>query len=390
MFLIMLAGRSVHAQQKPENQNETWLTRSIEVSRQQLLLASKYYAPGMNPRSVWPNGELRYATPRDWTSGFFPGSLWLIYELNGDQFFKTQAERFTAGIDSVQYFTHTHDLGFMHRCSYGNGYRLTGNEAYKEALITGARSLATRYSDAVGCIRSWDMPPYNYPVIVDNMMNLELLTWASKATGESKFMEMALSHANNTIKNHYRPDNSSYHLVDYNPKNGKIIEKMTVQGYADESSWARGQAWGLYGFTMMYRETNREHYLEQAKKIAHFLMNHPRLPENKIPYWDFDTNHIPNDYRDASAAAIMASAFLELSTLTDNSEYFLLAETMLKNLSGSQYLAEVGQNNYFILKHSVGHLPGYSEIDVPINYADYYFLEALARYINMTKGKKND
>lgn len=357
-----------------------WLEKSVSVAERQLLLASGFYTPGENPRSIWPNGKTRIAPPKDWTSGFFPGSLWLIYEITKESYFKSKAEKFTEALDSVPYYTHTHDLGFMLYCSYGNGYRLTDNANYRDALLKGAASLAGRYSSTVGCIRSWDFGTYKFPVIVDNMMNLELLTWAFKQSGNEEFIEIATSHANTTMANHFRTNNSSYHVVDYDPETETVFKKMTHQGYSDESSWARGQAWGLYGYTMMFKETGEKDYLEQAKAIASFIMNHPTLPEDGIPFWDFDSRYIPNDYRDVSAAAIMASALLDLSVLANERRYLDMAERVLQSLSGDGYLNTAGTKNYFILDHSVGNLQGFSEIDTPINYADYYFLEALIRY----------
>ncbi|MDO5980033.1 glycoside hydrolase family 88 protein [Flavivirga spongiicola] len=384
---LILIGLLMACQSKKQtNYSETdWLTKSVTTAKEQLKLATAAYEPGKNPRSIWPSGETRIAPTRDWTTGFFPGSLWYMFEISKDDFFKEQANKFTTALDTIQYFTHTHDLGFMLYTSFGNGYRLTGNNDYKTVLLNGAKTLSGRFSKTVGCIKSWDFAPYNFPVIVDNMMNLELLMWASKNANNNTYKQMALSHSDTTLANHFRADNSSYHVVNYNSETGEIIKKMTHQGYADESSWARGQAWGLYGYTMMYRETQKKEYLEQAKKIAAFIMNHPRLPKDKIPYWDFDSPRIPHAYRDVSASTIMASALLKLSTIVDDGDkYFSHAEAILKNLSNEQYLAKIGENANFILKHSTGHLPNYSEIDTPINYADYYFLEALIRYADIT------
>jgi uncharacterized protein YyaL (SSP411 family) len=217
------------------------------------------------------------------------------------------------------------------------------------------------------------------------MMNLELLTWAAREASEPHLRDIAVSHADNTLKNHFRPDASTWHVVDYNPTNGAVIGKQTYQGAADTSTWARGQAWALYGYTMMYRETRRPEYLAQAGKAARFLMNHPRLPEDKIPYWDFDAPEIPNAPRDASAAAIMASALIELSEYTEpelGRQCLDLARQQLLSLSSPAYLAKLDENGGFLLRHCVGFMPKHSEVDVPLNYADYYFLEALLRYRN--------
>jgi uncharacterized protein YyaL (SSP411 family) len=277
-------------------------------------------------------------------------------------------------------------------CPFGNGFRLTKNEAYKPILLTGAQSLSTRFNPSVGVIKSWNkFQTYDYPVIIDNMMNLEFLFWAAKNGGDKRLREIAITHADNTLKNHFRPDNSSYHVVCYNP-DGTVAAKKTAQGAADNSAWARGQAWGLYGYTVMYRETKDKKYLEQARKIADFYLSHPNLPADKIPYWDFNapgesTPGIPNEERDASAGAIAASALLELSTYGGPSAktYYQQAERMLQSLSSPAYKAKPGGDNHFILVHSVGNKPGKSEIDTPIIYADYYYLEALLRYDALRK-----
>jgi unsaturated chondroitin disaccharide hydrolase len=334
------------------------------------------------PRS-YENGKHRLVSPEDWTSGFFPGSLWYLYEYTGDPKWREAASNCTARLRRIKDYRGHHDVGFMLYCSYGNGLRLTGDPGYSEVLLQGANSLATRYQPEVGLIQSWDFGKWKYPVIVDNMMNLELLMWASKHGGPERLREIACSHANGTLTNHFRPDSSSYHLVDYNPTNGQVLKKQTVQGAADNSAWARGQAWGLYGFTMMARETGRADYLTRATNIANFILHHPRLPADKIPYWDFDAPGIPDAPRDASAGAIMSSALIELSGLIGGQagqEYLELARLQLLSLSSPAYQARPGEDGDFILRHSVGHIPEKHEVDVPLNYADYYFLEALLRY----------
>ncbi|WP_245645446.1 glycoside hydrolase family 88 protein [Niabella ginsenosidivorans] len=334
------------------------------------------------PQSTNVDGSLGTMKSDWWCSGFFAGSLWYLYEATEDTILKVAAEKWTEAIEREQYNTSTHDLGFMLYCSYGNGYRLTNDPTYKRVLLTGAASLATRFDPKVGLIKSWDkMGEYNYPVIIDNMMNLEFLFWAAKASGNKKLSEIAIAHADNTLKNHFRPDASSYHVVCYDSV-GNVIARKTNQGYADGSAWARGQAWGLYGYTVMYRETRNKRYLDQARAIAKFFMEHPRLPKDKIPYWDFDDPTIPDAPRDASAAAIASSALLELSRYVDvvtSEKYYHFAEKVLVCLSGPAYFTSSG-NNHFLLKHSTGNMPKKSEIDVPLIYADYYYIEALLRY----------
>ena len=333
-----------------------------------------------------------------WTSGFYPGSLLYLYAYSGDEQLLRLAKEKLQILEKEKDNKGTHDLGFMLYCSFGNALRITGDTAaYKEILLTGAESLISRYNPTVKAIRSWE--GWTYPVIIDNMMNLEFLTQASKLSGDSSFRAIAVTHANTTIVNHYRPDYSSYHVIDYDPADGSIVSKKTAQGAFDESAWARGQAWGLYGYVMMYRETRDAVYLDFAKNIAAFILNHPNMPEDLVPYWDFDAPDLPEDspyaaeyktYRDASAASILASALIELSTYTEDAEqsnYLAQAEKMLQSLSSPPYKAGVGTNGGFILQHSVGSIPHGSEIDVPLTYADYYYIEALMRYRRLLNGQ---
>lgn len=339
------------------------------------------------PHSSNPDGSLRDKPSEWWCSGFFGGSLWYLYEQTKDPKWKTAANRWTMAMAGEQTNTGTHDLGFMLYCPFGNGYRLTQNPAYRTVLLTGAQSLSARFDPAYGVIKSWNsLGSYTYPVIIDNMMNLELLFWAAKQSGDKRLYKLSVSHADSTLKNHYRPDHSSYHVVCYAP-GGKVLKRQTHQGAADESAWARGQAWGLYGYTVMYRETKDPKYLAQARRIADFYLNHPHLPADKVPYWDFNAPNVPSEERDASAAAITASALLELCTYggATSQPYYRAAVQMLQSLASPAYKAKLGENNNFLLKHSVGAKPLKSEIDVPLVYADYYYLEALLRYDALRK-----
>jgi rhamnogalacturonyl hydrolase YesR len=338
------------------------------------------------PQSTNPDGTVNVRKSNWWCSGFFGGSLWYLYEANQEDKWKKAAHGWTIAVEKEQYNTETHDLGFMIYCPFGNGYRLTGNEAYKPVMLTAAKSLSTRFDPKVGLIKSWNnfQKIYDYPVIIDNMMNLELLFWAAKESGDSEFYDLSVIHADNTLKNHFRADNSSYHVLCYD-EDGDVIAKKTHQGAADESAWSRGQAWGLYGYTVMYRETGDPKYLEQAQKIANFMINHPNLPKDKIPYWDFSK---PGEERDASAGAITSSALFELADYSKRklkNQYRAVATQMLTSLTTPAYKAKLGENNNFLLMHSTGHKPGNSEVNTPIVYADYYFLEALHRYKNLTK-----
>lgn len=331
-------------------------------------------------------GKYEWSNSGWWCSGFYPGTLLYLYQQTKDTALYNEAMRILEVLKKEQFNTSTHDLGFMMYCSFGNANAINPSPAYKEILLNSARSLSSRFSPAVGCIKSWDGKPNEYLVIIDNMMNLKLLFWATQASGDSSFYKIAVSHANTTIQNHFRTDNSSYHVLNYNATTGAVLQKKTAQGYADESAWGRGQAWGLYGYTETYRETKDEKYLAQANKIAAFILKHPNFAKDKITYWDFNAPDIPGALRDASAAAIMASAFLELSGYVNKKlakQYFTTAERILKNLSAEKYKAATGTNGGFILQHSVGHMPNKTEIDVPLTYADYYFTEAMIRYKNM-------
>jgi rhamnogalacturonyl hydrolase YesR len=346
----------------------------VQLDKQLKYLIQQTPNDSMVPRS-YENGKYLMITKKDWCCGFPAGSYWSMFELTGDKYWKQVATENTVKLNGVQFRKNTHDLGFMVFCSYGNAYRLTKNAEYKKAVIDASESLITRFNPAVGCIRSWDHGKWQFPVIIDNMMNLEMLFWASKETGDPKYREVAIKHADTTLKNHFRGDMSSFHVVGYDPKTGKVTEKQTHQGLIDESSWARGQAWGLYGYAMCYRETGDTKYLDAAKKIASFILKN--LPEDLVPYWDYNDPKIPNTYRDASAAAITASAFYMLSELTKDNSYRAKADQMVESLSSAKYLAAVGQNAGFLIQHCVGNMPKNSEVDTPLNYADYYYLEAL-------------
>lgn len=382
-LIIMACGSN-----KPEAISTVDVEKTMNVARAHLENCLREHTDKtLFPRSTKSDGSLNAVPSRDWTSGFYPGSLWYMYDYTKEKSWADSAAVWTAGLESVKFNTHTHDLGFVLYCSFGNGLRLTNNPSYPPIVLQGAQTLIRRFDPEIGSIRSWDFKPWQFPVIIDNMMNLELLFWATRYSGDSTFYNIAVTHANTTMKNHYRVDNSSYHVVDYDTITNQVSAKKTHQGAADESAWARGQAWGLYGFTVMYRETGDKKYLEQAEKIAGFYLNHPNMPKDKVPYWDFNAPDIPNAPRDASAAAIAASGLLELSEYSAHKEtYFNAAKEILSSLSSAAYLAEPGTNNNFILMHSTGHKPNGSEIDTPISYADYYFLEALLRY-RFLKGK---
>ena len=362
----------------------------FSVKQSMAMYADMKGRPGLLPRTA-KDGEMITCKPSWWTSGFYPGTLWYCYEYSNDPQVQAAAEEMTRRVEGQKYTTSNHDVGFIINCSFGNGYRLTHNEAYREVIETAAKSLSTRFHPVTGCTRSWNSKKWQFSVIIDNMMNLELLTVASSLTGDNSYYEKAKSHADRTMVNHFRPDGSSYHVVSYDTITGKVLNQVTHQGVNDQSAWSRGQAWGLYGFTMMYRQTGKKEYLEHAIKIGKFIMNHPRLPKDKIPYWDFDAPDIPHADRDASAGAIMASAYVELSTYVPGDigrQFLAMGEQQIKSLASPAYRAQkVGDNNNFIIKHCTGFVAKQYEIDAPLAYADYYFVEALVRYKNLLEGR---
>lgn len=333
------------------------------------------------PRSTLASGVWQFKTSTDWTSGFFPGCLWLMYESTGNPVWRQRAEAWTASLEAQKNDTTTHDIGFQMLCSYGNGARLTGSPVYQSVLNQAAASLSTRFNPVVGCTRSWSFGSWQFPVIIDNMMNIELLYWSAAHGGPASLRTLAQSHGLRSRLDHVRADGSTFHLIDYNPNSGAELDSLTVQGASNASTWSRGQAWGLYGFTMSYRETGDARFLATAEQLADWFIDH--LPADGMPYWDFQAPGIPNEPKDSSAAAIAASGLLELSTLTNDVEarnrYRNSAAAMLAVLCSPAYLAE-GTSSHGILRHGTGNKPAASEIDVSLIWGDYYFLQALLRY----------
>ena len=364
------------------NNDINFSTRQYSLMLQQIGREGKVRIP----KTIDKLGRMVYIPIDDWCSGFFPGSLCYLYQLTNDKSWLVQSKRFTEALDSIQYLTWHHDVGFMIGSSYLNIYRLNPNKAYKKAIIQTAKSLCTRFRKKAGVIQSWNVDRgwqskrgWTCPVIIDNMMNLELLFEATRLSGDSTYWKVAVSHANKTLENQFRKDGSCYHVVDYDPNNGAVLHRQTAQGYADNSAWARGQAWAVYGYTVCYRYTHDRKYLDQAVKTLNFVMQNPNLPDDLIPYWDFDAPNIPNEPRDVSSAACIASALYEMNNYLPDNGYTSLADRIIRSLSSPEYRAPLGKNGYFLLMHSVGSIPHNNEIDVPLNYADYYFLEALTR-----------
>lgn len=347
----------------------------------------------MMPRNIMADEQhwnCRKATKEEWCAGFWPGVLWYDYEYTKDKQVLEEAENFTHSLKFLSHIpAYDHDLGFLVFCSYGNGYRLTKNPAYKQVILDTADTLATLFNPIVGTILSWprEVEPRNWPhnTIMDNMINLEMLFWAAKNGGNPYLYDIAVSHADKTMKSQFRPDYTSYHVAVYDTITGNLIKGVTHQGYADSTMWARGQAWAIYGYTVVYRETKDPKYLDFAQKVTDVYLD--RLPEDKVPYWDFDDPSIPDAPRDASAGAVVASALLELSTYLPNGtgkRYKDAAIEMLTSLSSDSY--QSGESKPSFLLHSVGHWPNHSEIDASIIYADYYYIEALLRLKRLQEG----
>lgn len=377
----------------------------VDFAKKQLapLIAASEEGDTVRIPSTFRDDKIVYVPTRDWVSGFFAGTLWYMYELTGDEQYAVHAQKQTEALGKIQYFTSHHDVGFMMYDSYGNGLRLKNLPGYDTVLVNTAKSLSTRFRPGAGVIQSWNVTGgwqkergWKCPVIIDNLMNLELLFRASEISGDPSFREIAISHADKTIDNHFRSDYSTYHVVDYDPQSGEVRGKYTAQGADDASRWARGQSWALYGYTVLYRYTGDERYLSQAKNIAHFLLTEPNMPSDFIPLWDYDAaqygaekpQYAPYaEQRDASSGAIMASALYELWQYTKDGEYLKTADKIVKALSAAPYRAELGTNGGFLLQHSVGSIPHGSSIDVPLNYADYYLLESLVRRRHIINGE---
>lgn len=403
-FIFIISLICISCKQNKEEDKNLFINENILFAEQQTdnMLKNVGEPTGKNyPRSMKDNGNIVVTGMYDWTPGFFPGSLWYLYELTNDIKWRDTAQKWTESLEPLKTFTGHHDLGFMMYCSYGNAERLAPKPGYKEILIESANSLSTRFSENTQTIKSWnyrkawnDTTEWFYPVIIDNLMNLEMLFYASKITGDKKYYDIAVKHSDATLKNHFRQDFSTYHVVDYDTITGKVLDQATCQGYSDNSMWSRGQAWAIYGYTMIYRETKDAKYLDAAIKATDIYMKN--LPQDLVPLWDFNVEEegynpegksyaveFREKLRDTSAAAIVCSALFELSEYADNKDYLDAAIKMLHNLASPAYRAELGKNANFILKHSVGSIPHKVEIDKPLVYADYYFLEALVRYKNL-------
>ncbi len=368
LFLLILApvinaqdllSQANHAGIFAEQQIKTWLTQNSDSTQ--------------HPERTEANGLWKNSSRSGWTSGFFSGCLWYLFEKTNVTDWKLKAERWTGDLESQKNNTGDHDVGFRIMSSFGNGFRLTGREDYRQVILTAANSLSRRFNSNIGCIRSWSWGAWNYPVIIDNMMNLELLFWAAANGGSKKLYNIAIQHARNTRIHHIREDGSTWHVVDFND-DGTIKWKGTWQGYDNESTWSRGQAWGIYGFTMTYRYTQNDTFLTTAIKLADYFIDN--LPADFVPYSDFEAPDIPNLEKDASAAAIACAAFFELAQYTSHDKYIQTALNILSSLCSPNYLAE-GKNYSSILHRASSR---YHDPEKGLIYADYYFLEALRKF----------
>lgn len=343
----------------------------------------EYQADSLSfPRSYsFEKKQVNKVPSKDWTSGFYAGNLWQLFEITNNTKYKDLAKKWTSFIEKEKYNNRTHDMGFKVFCSFGQGLKHIENQNYKDIIIKSSQTLITRYNDTIKSIRSWDFNKeiWKFPVIIDNMMNLEMLFEATKISGDSVYHKIAVTHANTTLKNHFRKDNSTFHVLDYSPKTGKVRMKVTHQGYNDNSVWARGQGWAIYGYTMAYRYTKDKKYLNQAEATANFYLSHKNLPEDGIPFWDFNAPNIPNEPRDVSAGTVISSALVELYKHTNNTKYLEYSKKVINTLKSENYILPESLNAPFILNHSTGNWPKNDEIDEPIVYGDYYFLETLLR-----------
>jgi unsaturated chondroitin disaccharide hydrolase len=338
------------------------------------------------PASAYPqetdaSGAWKTTLPAIWTSGFQAGLDWELYQATGSPYWRALAQTRQAGVESQDVNTSDHDIGFKIFDSFGNGLRLTGDPSSKSVLLTAADHLATLYDPDVGCLLSWGDPKTDFKVVIDSVMNLELLLWASKHGRSTTLRDIALSHARHLQTDHVRADGSTFHAVWYNPTTGAILKQGTIQGNRDASTWSRGQAWAVHGFTMMYRETGDASFLATARSTADWWLAH--VPHDMVPYWDFDFTDGSSEPRDSSAAAIAASGLLELARLDPDSarasRYQAGAVATLTSLSSSAYRSD-GTGSQAILLHGTRYKndhPG--DFDTGLIFGDYYFMEALLR-----------
>ena len=383
--LVIILGFTVLVCCKPRNNSDMSSgNQDVDVlleNRYKMLLDYPIDSMAFPRTMTVETGQIQKVPSKDWTSGFFVGNLWQLYQLTKDEVYKERAKLWTAFIEKEKFNDKTHDMGFKVFCSFGKGLEVENNETYKNIIVESAQTLSTRFNPKVGAIRSWDFNSdiWEFPVIIDNMLNLELLFEATKISGDSTFHKIAVAHANTTLKNHFRSDNSTWHVVVYDTIAGSVKDKLTHQGFSNESSWARGQGWAIYGYTMAYRYTKDIAYLKQAEATANFFMNHKNLPEDGIPYWDFNDPSIPNAPKDVSAATLVASGLVELYRFTKNEAYLNYSKKVVNSLKSTDFILDDTVKGPFVLNHSTGNWPKNDEVNEPIVYADYYYLETILR-----------
>jgi unsaturated chondroitin disaccharide hydrolase len=386
LFLIPL----VFISSRPSDKKDDNLDKIVDNALKRSVLCLKKSVNEVDDRAKYPSyatKELKWKleTSKDWTSGFYPGTLWYAYELTKDDNFRKWALEWTAGIEKEKHNANTHDLGFRFNCSFGNGLRLlpgdTATRRYKEILLTAAATADSRFSFIAGQYpSSWDAKPLpnSIPAVVDVMMNLELLLWASGNGGDPKIKDRCITHSNTSYHDFVREDGGTFHVVRYDKTTGKILNKGQLQGDTDSSTWTRGHAWMVYGFTVMYRYTKNPGYLQKAMKLADYFIDH--LPEDRIANWDFQSEL---KFSDASASAIVASALFEMQGyITDKGKkehYLREAEQILKSLCLPPYFSE-GKGTNCLLLHSTQYYRLTENTDVPSIFADYYFMESILRY----------
>ena len=347
---------------------------SAGLAAQRLAGVAERLAPTAYPQSADPSGRWLTTGSSAWTSGFFPGSLWLLYERTGDPAWRARAERWQADLERQKAKRSTHDLGFMFGPTFVADYRRTGDTAARDVALAAAASLASRYSATVGATRSWDTRA-NFRVIVDNLVNLDLLFWAARNGGRPEWRDMAHSHALRSSRDHVRPDGSTVQIVDYDELTGAVVATGTKQGAGPGSTWSRGQAWAIHGLATAYRETGDARLLDAARRTADWWGAH--VPADRVPPWDFTAPL--TEPRDSSAAAVAASGLLELARLEPDparaTRYREEARATVASLTSAAYLAPEGDA---LLLHGTYNRPD-GRADTGLVWGDFYLLEALAR-----------
>jgi unsaturated chondroitin disaccharide hydrolase len=356
-------------------------SRVDRYTDQRLLATDAALNPPAYPMRTKPGGSWLTVGADDWTAGFYAATLWRTYERTHDPAWRQRAETWQAGL-ARQTSQDSTDLGFKLFDTYGVGYQLTGDESYKRVVLAAADTVAHRYNSKVGMFRVWDKAndQTRFRVNIDALMNQELMFWAGQNGGNPQYADMAKHHALRALQDLVRPDGGTWMVASYDQKTGALLGHSTKQGYATESTWSRGQAWAVYGFTTAYRYTKDPRFLDGARRTADYFVR--RLPPDRVPYWDFDVPNKATAPRDTSASAVVASALVELSGYeTDPAAKQHDTDTardILTALSSPTY-APRNQTFAAMLQHGTQHYPA-GWADTGIMFGDYYFVEALGRY----------